>query len=123
MSLTNWMQAISDSAAIGTFTIPGFHDSAAYVQTPGIHISVTIPFVCCQQLNIAQQLAVGCRFLDIRCRQVGDLLLLFHGIVPLMGTFADVIAACTTFLRENPGECILMSLRQEGDGVDARGST
>lgn len=111
MNTSKWMQALPDASLVSSFTIPGTHDSATYTasSTDGFG------FVKTQDLSISDQLAAGCRFLDIRCRLFKNNLVLHHGAYYLHLNFDDVIGFCSTFLQQNPSECILMSLKNEYD--------
>jgi 1-phosphatidylinositol phosphodiesterase len=105
------MSCISGSKMISELTIPGTHDSASYTAS-----SLTgFGFVKTQDLSITEQLNAGCRFLDIRCRLYHDNLVLHHGSFYLDLNFTDVINFCRDFLKQNPKECILLSLKEEYD--------
>ncbi len=114
MNTSNWMSNISSTLLISQFTIPGTHDSATY----NVSGSTGFGFVQTQSLSISEQLAAGCRFLDIRCRLYEDHLVLHHGAYYLDLNFNDVINFCTSFLTANPTETILMSLKDEYDSDD-----
>lgn len=59
----------------------------------------------------------GIRFLDIRLTPIIDSLYVFHGFTPQQLHFREVMEACISFLNENPRETILMSIKNEGDGL------
>jgi 1-phosphatidylinositol phosphodiesterase len=107
----NWMTSIGDSVLLSQMTIPGTHDSGAMYES----VSGTAK---CQDLTIAQQLAAGVRFLDIRCRHYQDAFVIHHGSVYQNQNFDDVLTACQSFLTSNPGETILMSVKEEYDAYD-----
>ena len=67
-----------------------------------------------QDLDVAAQLERGIRFLDIRLN-VGsnDQLRVYHGDVPLVLAFKDVLQTCYDFLNRNPSETIIMSINHE----------
>jgi 1-phosphatidylinositol phosphodiesterase len=52
---------------------------------------------------------------DIRCRHSSDHLLVFHGPVYQHLNFTDVCRAFYDFLDKYPTECIIMSLKKEGE--------
>ena len=59
----SWMVKLPDSISLASLNIPGTHNSGALHE----------PFprtAKCQQLSIIDQLKIGVRFLDIRCRHV-----------------------------------------------------
>lgn len=73
--LSCWMGALDDSQLLSALTIPGTHDSCA---------RSNIPYVRTQYLSVAQQLAMGVRFLDLRLRRHDDgRLYCYHGGVPI----------------------------------------
>jgi 1-phosphatidylinositol phosphodiesterase len=69
----------------------------------------------CQDLTIPEQLSAGVRFLDIRCRHYEDAFVIHHGSVYQHMNFDDVLDACSSFLSDNPDECIIMSVKEEYD--------
>ena len=70
----HWMGAVSGKKRVSELSIPGTHDSGALHEPfPGT--------TKCQTLGIAQQLAIGVRFLDIRCRSVHNAFAIYHGPV------------------------------------------
>lgn len=108
VSLNSWMTALPDNTSIAALSIPGTHDSGAH-QEP---ISGTAK---CQNLSIADQLNAGIRFLDIRCRHIGNAFAIHHGSIYQNMNFDDVLGACKSFLAANPGETIVMSVKEEYD--------
>ena len=118
----SWMADVPDEVFLSEMTIPGAHDAAS--------LWPQLAFVTkCQALDIAQQLNIGVRYLDIRLGEDGDNLLLFHGFTkcrtaPLpwadVLTLSDVLAQCTAFLDAHPTETILFAVKHEhGDLPDA----
>lgn len=92
--------------SLAQLSIPGSHDSGAlFEQFPGT--------AKCQSLPIGEQLDAGIRYLDIRCRHVKDSFDIYHGVAYQHLSFDDVLAACFGFLRTNPTECIIMSVKEE----------
>jgi 1-phosphatidylinositol phosphodiesterase len=108
VSLNSWMTAIPDNYSLAQLSIPGTHDAGARYEP----VSGTAK---CQNLTIAEQLNAGIRFLDIRCRHIGNAFAIHHGSVYQNLNFDDVLTACTNFLNSNPGESIIMSVREEYD--------
>lgn len=106
-----WMGPLADDALLSQLTIPGTHESGALYEP--IQYSAK-----CQSLTIADQLAAGVRYFDIRCRHVDDAFAIFHGPIDEQQTFDDVLAAMTDFLAANPSETIMISVKQESDPVN-----
>ncbi|WP_236652781.1 phosphatidylinositol-specific phospholipase C [Chitinophaga vietnamensis] len=107
-SNNNWMTAIPDNTVLSALTIPGTHDSGARNEPfPGTAKT--------QTLSIGDQLNAGIRFLDVRCRHIGDAFAIHHGSIYQNLNFDDVLNACFAFLASNPGETIVMSVKEEYD--------
>ncbi|SPN97770.1 related to phosphatidylinositol phospholipase [Cephalotrichum gorgonifer] len=110
----SWMSDLGDDLRLSVLSIPGTHNSPACY--------VALPSVRCQFAGIREQLDNGVRFLDVRvsAESGGDSMPLVHSAFPvsLAGTkyFSDLLAKCYAFLEENPGECVLMSVKREGTG-------
>ena len=107
---SDWMKAISDQTPISRLSIPGTHDSGTYTQdqTSGGG------YVKTQMWSFYDQLSVlGIRFLDIRCRLIGDGFAIHHERVFLGLSFQDVIDQCRSFLLTHPNETILMDVGHE----------
>ncbi len=102
----DWMRDLDGKLRLSELSIPGTHDAGARLEP----ISGTAR---CQSLSIAEQLAAGVRFLDIRCRHLSDSFAIYHGIVDQQLTFAAVIESVEVFLKANPAECVIMSVQEE----------
>lgn len=100
------MKTLDGTLPIQRLSIPGSHDSGALLEP----ISGTAK---CQSLTIAGQLAAGVRFLDVRCRHVGDRFIIHHGLIDQKLSYESVLDAVTTFLKANPGECVILSVKEE----------
>lgn len=100
------MTPLNGSLPLSQFSIPGTHDSGARFEP----ISGTAK---CQNLTITEQLNAGVRFLDIRCRHIDDAFTIHHGAIYQNLNFADVLNATLGFLNANPGETVIMSVKEE----------
>ncbi|CAO2143564.1 unnamed protein product [Urochloa humidicola] len=98
-----WMEGLGASnIRVNQLVWPGTHDSA----TNGIFPA---PFAQCQTLSIYEQLAMGCRVLDIRVQQDRRVC---HGI--LLSYPVDVVLAnVKRFLAETTSEIIILEIRTE----------
>lgn len=115
----DWMAALPDDRAISEITIPGTHDCASK--------SAQLGFITkCQALDIAQQLNIGARYLDVRLGAVDGALKLYHGFTKCKSSplpwaeqidLADVLRDCYAFLDAHPGETILFAVKQEHGGL------
>ncbi|HET9625997.1 MAG TPA: phosphatidylinositol-specific phospholipase C [Kofleriaceae bacterium] len=103
---SQWMTSLDDAAPLASLSIPGTHETLALLEP--------IPSSArCQRLALADQLAAGVRFLDVRCRHLGDSFAIYHGPVFEQLTFDDVLATVTGFLDAHPGETVVMSIKEE----------
>jgi 1-phosphatidylinositol phosphodiesterase len=102
----DWMAAIGDATPLSRLSIPGSHDSCA-LREP---LAGTAK---CQNLGLGDQLRSGVRFLDIRCKNTGKAFTIYHGIYDEGMTFAQVLSVAAGFLRSNPTETVIMSIKEE----------
>ncbi|HWM36308.1 MAG TPA: phosphatidylinositol-specific phospholipase C [Streptomyces sp.] len=100
----SWMSQLPDGALLRELTIPGTHNSGA--RHGG-------PWTECQNTPIAEQLASGIRFLDIRCRLFEGSFTIHHGPSYQHLNFDDVLGTCRDFLAVRPSETVLMRVKQE----------
>jgi len=103
-----WMASIDDARSLADLSIPGTHESAALYEP----LAGTAK---CQNLTLADQLAAGVRYFDIRCRDLSDAFAIFHGPIDEQQTFDDVLATMTDFLDAHPSETVIMSIKEESD--------
>lgn len=137
----DWMKDIDNHYLISALTIPGTHDSATsrgvlslenqvgdfvgggiFGSIVGVVSDVVVgsagryledKFVKTQDESIYTQLNMGVRFLDVRCRHINNAFAIHHDKWYVQLNFSDVLNESTRFLRENPSECILMSVKEE----------
>ncbi len=110
-----WMSALPDQTNITKINIPGTHDSASrFVLASWI--------TKCQHTDIPRQLNMGVRLLDIRMELKENTFVLVHAIIDCRKkrfifseklTFGDVFTVCRDFLKENPSETILVSIKED----------
>ena len=118
----DWMAALPNDRVISEIVIPGTHDCASQNAQRGF-------ITKCQSLDIAQQLNIGARSLDVRLGAVDASLKLYHGFTKCKSSplpwsaqidLEDVLRDCYAFLDQHPGETILFAVKQEhGDLPDA----
>ncbi|KAF2271538.1 PLC-like phosphodiesterase [Westerdykella ornata] len=116
--LSKWMSHLPSTLPLSALSIPGTHNSHTHYRA--------LPSVRCQVVDLKTQLSHGIRFLDIRVQpaHATDVskkdLYLVHGAFPISLTgpkyLAPLLETCYSFLDENPGETILISLKREGVG-------
>jgi 1-phosphatidylinositol phosphodiesterase len=104
------MSTIDGERLLSTLTLPGSHDTCAY--------TVDDRLARTQHASLEAQLHHGVRVLDIRCRHERDRFAIHHGGIALGLTFDDVMQTCAGFLARHPGECIVMSVKDEWPARD-----
>ena len=101
----HWMKGLPDDTSLCELAIPGTHNTAAlYEPLDGT--------ARCQSLTISEQLKIGVRFLDLRCRHVQDEFHLYHGIINQKLTFAACLVELEKFLTAHPSETIIVSINE-----------
>ncbi len=117
----NVLSNLSDEIYISELNIAGTHDSAtAFVAMENS--------ARCQDKTILQQLNMGVRLLDIRLSRKGSEFYLVHALADCFSdekktlrlTFDEVLSDCKSFLMDNPGETIILSIKQDR-GIMSRG--
>ena len=106
---SQWMDFLSDDAALRNIVIPGSHDAG----------SVTMPSAAeTQNSYIRTQLLYGVRYFDIRVQKKPRGLLIFHG--PVSGQpFADVLESVKAFLETHPSETVILDFQHFKGGSEA----
>jgi 1-phosphatidylinositol phosphodiesterase len=103
------MMTLDEQAALSALTIPGTHDTCARY---GGDLAE------CQTLSVTDQLNIGIRALDIRCRHYKDQFPIHHEIIYQHIDFGQVQQECIAFLQANPSETIVMHIKKEYDDAD-----
>lgn len=116
--LNAWMAKMPDSIPLGALSIPGTHNSPTCHNAP--------PSVRCQAVSPMEQMKNGVRFFDLRVQvpepfdPKSDKLVLVHAVFPISiggnKYFRDLYNDILEFLKENPSETLIMSLKREGTG-------
>lgn len=103
---SNWMGALGDSLSLAALSIPGTHDTGATHETsPGT--------LKTQNLSVPDQLAAGVRYFDIRVENLANKFEIFHTTLDQQLSFDTVLQDISTFFAANPGETLIMCLKQE----------
>jgi 1-phosphatidylinositol phosphodiesterase len=105
---STWMGAFPGTTSVADLSIPGTHDTGATIDMPG-----TTGTTKCQNLSIADQLATGVRYLDIRVQNLSNKLEVYHLTVDQQLTFDSVLQTISTFFAANPSETLVMSVKEE----------
>ena len=111
----DWMAAIKDETRISMLSIPGTHETMALYGVvplpPGFPpvfppLDFANDMVICQSMSLDSQLISGVRVLDIRCRHMNDVFLIYHGKFFQLAGFDDVLNTVATFLEAHPCETV-----------------
>ncbi|KAJ7195074.1 PLC-like phosphodiesterase [Mycena pura] len=108
--LSSWMEHLSGTLLLSQLSIPGTHDSASVTR---------FPFTATQELSVSDQLNIGIRFLDLRCKLEDNILQMYHGGVPLGITLQQILAQIYAFLVSSSTEGIVVSVKQERDPANS----
>nr|VFK39651.1 MAG: Phosphatidylinositol-specific phospholipase C, X domain [Candidatus Kentron sp. SD]VFK45080.1 MAG: Phosphatidylinositol-specific phospholipase C, X domain [Candidatus Kentron sp. SD]VFK78263.1 MAG: Phosphatidylinositol-specific phospholipase C, X domain [Candidatus Kentron sp. SD] len=116
-NMSRWMGSLSDSTKLSEISIPGTHDTMTWEGTSVPLFSRTQSYALSGGRG---QLELGVRFLDIRLGLYeGQGFALFHGTDDIRDSGGrkffqeDVLEPCIEFLKDNPSECILMSVKRD----------
>ena len=99
-----WMTALKNDLRLSDLTIPGTHDTMSLHGTD---------YVRTQTMDLWSQLVSGVRVLDIRCAIAGEQFKIYHGNIYQNANFTDVLRTVTVFLHQNPGETVMMRVKEE----------
>jgi 1-phosphatidylinositol phosphodiesterase len=105
---SNWMGAFPGSTSVADLSVPGTHDTGATIDMAG-----TTGTTKCQNLTVAEQLAAGVRYFDIRVQNLSNQFEVYHLTVDQQLSFASVLESVSTFLSANPTETLIMSVKEE----------
>ena len=109
-----------ESKKISEINLFGTHDS--------LTAFVDMEKVCrCQSLTLGEQLSLGVRLVDIRLNRKKNDFFLVHSLADCYEdkdkktpmSFSSVLECCSCFLKENPDEFIVMSVKQDR-GIQSR---
>lgn len=102
-----WMTDLPDDRGLAELSIPGTHESAA------LYEPLNSGTAKCQNLTLAEQLAAGVRYFDIRCRHINDGFQIYHGPLFQQQTFDEVLSTMYGFLDAHPQQTVIMSVKEE----------
>lgn len=107
---SKWMQPIPDNIPLARISMPGTHDSGTFkLQNP-----IKQVWGMTQEYDFRYQMDHGARIFDIRGRLTDDnTIVLHHGPLYLYVTLHEFINEAKQFLKDNPSETIIMSLKKE----------
>ena len=102
----SWMSEVSDITPLRNINMPGSHDTMALYSIGDLAGQ-------CQSLSLKDQLNLGVRFLDIRLKEDKNELKAVHGIVDERESFKSITGTIEKFIKDNPSEMIIMSVKEE----------
>ncbi len=112
--MINVFKALPDDIFLSKINIPGTHDSCTAF--------CTMENMCrCQNKTVKEQLDVGVRLFDIRLYKNGNDFYLCHSLADCFAdsdkkiklTFDEVLSCFREFLKENPEETLIVSIKQD----------
>jgi 1-phosphatidylinositol phosphodiesterase len=106
-----WMASIPSSTNLTSLSIPGTHDTMTSV--------VVGPVFQCQNHHLGTQLEAGIRYFDIRARLNNNTLQIYHQDAYTQHSYTEVLTTFFAFLETNPGETILMRLKEESTPINS----
>lgn len=109
---SNWMSFVDDDTSLRNVSMPGSHDTMALYSIGNLAGQ-------CQSLSLEDQLELGIRFLDIRLQEVNNKLKSVHGFIDQRATMDDINKTVEKFLKNNPSETIIMSVKEESDSKNS----
>lgn len=107
-------EALPDDIYLSAINIPGTHDSCTAFCTME-------NMSRCHSMTVKEQLASGIRLFDIRLGKGQGDFYLVHALADCFSdkekqkrlSFDEVLSEFTAFLRENPGETLIVSIKQD----------
>ncbi|MBO4667005.1 MAG: phosphatidylinositol-specific phospholipase C domain-containing protein, partial [Bacilli bacterium] len=103
---SSWMKDLADVTPIRNINMPGSHDTMALYSIGDLAGQ-------CQSLSLEDQLNLGVRFLDIRLKEDNNELKAIHGFVDQRCSFKTITGTIEKFIKDNPSEMIIMSIKEE----------
>ena len=115
--LQNWLSMIPGNVKFNHLSLPGTHDAATSSGTAG-----NTGAAKCQDYTISEQLAKGCRALDLRPGFNDGDLTIYHGITSTGVTLKSALDDVKAFLAANPTETVFVLIHEEDTRVISIGS-
>lgn len=120
---SNWMGGVHElikDAALCRVPLPGSHDSGTYGNYDNQGLAQT------QSLSVAEQLALGIRFFDLRVRCRNKEFYVHHGVVGTANSFSDangdgILRDVVDFARAHPQELVILHCWDMDDGPGGSG--
>ena len=105
---SSWMKGLNDLTSLRSINMPGSHDTMALWSIGDLAGQ-------CQSLSLEDQLNLGVRFLDIRLKEDKNELKAVHGFIDQRVSFKSITGTIEKFIKDNPTEMIIMSVKEEAD--------
>lgn len=122
MALNDWMQAYG-GRTLGEMILPGSHDAGTNAQESILRgLPATASNSITQNLTIAQQLAIGTRFFDLRLKVNNGAVVAHHttaGVGAYGGRLDNTINDAARFCRNNPSEIVILRISHTSTDTDA----
>lgn len=111
----NWMADVADATLLCRMSIPGTHDSAT---GNGMASGMTTSFAVTQDKTLDAQWECGIRAFDLRPALKSGKLTIYHGTAQTKLSFDEALAIICGKLADNPSECAIVVMQNEGGGDD-----
>ncbi|KAL2885215.1 1-phosphatidylinositol phosphodiesterase [Ceratocystis lukuohia] len=102
----DWMSTIADSTLLSSLAIPGTHNSATD--------SLKNKKVQTQNVPLEQQLVGGIRYIDITCKDTGNILMVYNGRSQTDSSFGNVLRTIYNFLDHHQRETVILRIQMSG---------
>ena len=107
-SFTNkWTSSLKDDAKFCEILFPGTHDSGTYSMAPDHKLNTIARAAQTQDMDFYNQLKIGVRAFDVRVRDLGDKIVVNHGVVNGCNV-EEVLDSVLKFYFENPSEVVFL---------------
>ena len=122
LSSSNWMSWLPDRTRVWSVAMPGSHDTGSFgyarrALVPSDLNATTLVQTNESRADFRTQLNNGIRFWDMRLAKVsdrlGDNINIFHGSFYTGTSLNEALTAAREFLRDNPRETLVISLKKE----------
>ena len=98
---------MKDDAKFCEILFPGTHDSGTYSMAPDHKLNTIARAAQTQDMDFYNQLKIGVRAFDVRVRDLGDKIVVNHGVVNGCNV-EEVLDSVLKFYFENPSEVVFL---------------
>ncbi|KAL2885163.1 1-phosphatidylinositol phosphodiesterase [Ceratocystis lukuohia] len=103
---TDWMGALADNVHLSSLSIPGTHNSMTD--------KVNNKLAQTQNVGLAGQLDGGIRYIDISCRYINGVMMVYSGLFDTGYSFENALTTLFDFLDAHPREAVILRIQKGG---------